>query len=114
MIKVLNKILLLVMATAILLSCKKTTSNIFLEAESFRESGGWVIDQQSIDVMGSSYILAHGLGVPVRDAQTTINVTSGGDYNVWVRTCDWVAKWDAEGSPGRFQLLINDVPVETT
>jgi len=114
MIKVLNKILLLSLTATILLSCKKTTSNIFLEAESFRELGGWVIDQQSIDVMGSSYILAHGLGVPVRDAQTTINVTSGGDYHVWVRTCDWVAKWDAEGSPGRFQLLINDVPVETT
>ncbi len=114
MIKVLNKILLLFMAAAILLSCKKTNSNIFLEAESFRESGGWVVDQQSIDIMGSSYILAHGLGVPVRDAQTTINVPSGDDYNVWVRTYDWVAQWDAEGSPGRFQLLINDVPVETT
>jgi hypothetical protein len=114
MIKVLNKLLLLFMAAAILLSCKKTTINIFLEAESFRESGGWVVDQQSIDIMGSSYILAHGLGVPVRDAQTTINVPSGDDYNVWVRTYDWVAQWDAEGSPGRFQLLINDIPVETT
>jgi len=30
---------------------------VFLEAESFAETGGWKIDQQSFDVIGSSYLL---------------------------------------------------------
>ena len=41
---------------------------LFLEAEGFDNRGGWELDQQSMDVMGSPYLLAHGLGVPVADA----------------------------------------------
>ena len=29
---------------------------IYVEAESFANHGGWVIDQQSMDVFGSSYL----------------------------------------------------------
>ncbi|NND07910.1 MAG: hypothetical protein HKN87_16145 [Saprospiraceae bacterium] len=35
---------------------------IFLEAESFVDRAGWVVDQQSLYVMCSAYLLAHGLG----------------------------------------------------
>jgi hypothetical protein len=112
MIKRLKEVLVLSTITVGLLSCKNDSFRIFLEAESFEELGGWVIDQQSIDIIGSSYILAHGLGVPVMDALTTIKVPSEDDYNVWVRTRDWVAPWGAAGSPGRFQLLIQNVPLK--
>jgi hypothetical protein len=45
---------------------------LFVEAESFEDIGGWVIDQQSFDVLFSSYLMAHGMGRPVEDAQTTL------------------------------------------
>lgn len=87
---------------------------VLVEAESFRDTGGWVVDQQSMNQMGSPYLLAHGLGVPVPDSETTIQLPEPGEYRVWVRTRDWVAPWDAPGAPGRFKLLINGQPLETT
>lgn len=92
------------------ISCGKSHELIFIEAESFTDLGGWVVDQQSIDIMGSAYLLAHGLGVPVNDAETTIEAPVSDNYRIWVRTRDWAAPWKVEGSPGKFQILINDVP----
>ncbi len=86
---------------------------VFVEAESFANLGGWVIDQQSMDQMGSPYLLAHGLGSPVNNAETTVRFPRDGKYHVWVRTRDWVAPWNAPGSPGRFQLLIDGKPLKT-
>ena len=43
---------------------------ILIEAEGFADTGGWVVDPQFMDQMGSPYLLAHGLGRPVADAQT--------------------------------------------
>ena len=45
---------------------------VLVEAEGFDDYGGWSVDQQFIDQMGSSMLLAHGLGVPVADATTTV------------------------------------------
>lgn len=87
---------------------------IFLEAESFQKKGGWVIDQQSMDQMGSPFLLAHGLGIPVEDAETVIEIENTGEYHVWVRTRDWVAPWNVKGTPGKFQLLIKNKPLKTT
>jgi hypothetical protein len=84
---------------------------VFLEAEHFADFGGWNLDQQFIDQMGSPYLLAHGMGVPVADAKTEIEFPSEGLYRVWVRTRDWVAPWNASGTPGKFQLIINGIPV---
>ena len=80
---------------------------IFVEAESFADLGGWKLDTQFIQQMGSPYLLAHGLGKPVGDAVTQIDVPAKGVYRVWVRTFDWVARWDASGHPGSFQLSID-------
>ncbi len=113
MMKLIHKILLPAIVVAGLSACKNTPSQVFVEAESFSDPGGWVIDQQSIDIMGSSYLLAHGLGVPVKDARTNITTPSKAKYRVWVRTRDWVAPWGVEGSPGKFSLLVNDLPLET-
>ena len=79
---------------------------IFIEAESFSHLGGWLIDQQSTAQMGSPYIMAHGLGVPVEDATTHFSVTDGGEYTVWVRTRDWTSPW-GDLKAGRFSLLID-------
>jgi len=93
--------------------CNRSDQLIFLEAESFKNTGGWVVDQQSFDIIGSSYLLAHGLGVPVQDALTSVSLSAGGVYNVWVRTRDWVAPWDVKGAPGKFQLLFGNIPIKT-
>ena len=68
--------------------------HLLVEAESFKQPGGWVLDTQFIESMGSPYLLAHGLGQPVKDATTTVNLHPG-KYRVYVRTKDWVAKWKA-------------------
>ena len=87
---------------------------LLLEAEAFEDLGGWVLDQQFMDLMGSPYLLAHGMGVPVADAKTHISFRSSGRRRVWVRTRDWVAPWKAPGAPGRFQILIDGKPLRTT
>ncbi len=87
---------------------------VLVEAESFAEHGGWVLDTQFIEIMGSPYLLAHGLGRPVKDATTTVMFPAAGQYRVWVRTKDWVARWKAPGTPGRFELLIDGKALEET
>ena len=64
--------------------------SIFIEAESFKDKGGWVVDPQFVEQMGSPYLLAHGMGRPVKDAVTTFHVEKSGTYHVWVRTKNWV------------------------
>ncbi len=76
---------------------------ILVEAESFANKGGWVVDQQFMDEMGSPYLLAHGLGVKVENAVTTVSLKNGGEYRVWVRTKDWVAPLECRRSSGEIQ-----------
>jgi hypothetical protein len=94
---------------------------LLIDAESFSDLGGWVVDQQSMDQMGSPYLMAHGLGEVVADARTTVQIRKGGKHRVWVRTRDWVGKWKgdgfegpmkASGSPGIFNLVMNGRPLE--
>ena len=93
------------LAAALLLS--STTAfgtGVWVEAESFRDKGGWSVDQQFMDLMGSPYLIAHGMGKPVEDAVTTVEFPESGTYHAYVRTFNWVAPWyDGEG-PGRFSL----------
>jgi hypothetical protein len=93
---------------------------IFIEAENFQNTGGWVVDQQFIDQMGSPFLLAHGLGKPVADATTQISFPTTGNYHVWVRTRNWTSPWTnrtdgihSPDAPGRFQLMVNDKPLKT-
>ncbi len=82
--------------------------SVLIEAESFDDIGGWVIDQQSMDVMGSPYLLAHGLGKSVANAKTQVKFKSTGKYKVWVRTRDWVPPY----GPGKFRLHVNGSPLD--
>ena len=75
-----------------------------VEAESFAEKGGWVVDPQFVEQMGSPYLLAHGKGRPVADAKTKVNIKPG-RVRAYVRTRDWTPDWESE-KPGRFQLSL--------
>ena len=86
--------------------------DLLLEAESFDDKGGWVVDPQFIEQMGSSYVLAHGMGIPVVNAKTRVNFKKQGEYKVWVRTKNWVpGEWEA---PGKFQIKVNERVLENT
>lgn len=81
--------------------------DVWIEAESFDTLGGWVIDQQSMDQMGSAYVMAHGMGVPVADAQTECPIPESGEWTVWVRTRDWTAPWKRGTPGGTFRIAVN-------
>ena len=83
------------------------SENVLIEAEGFKNPGGWQLDTQFIHSMGSPYMMAHGLGKPVEDASSTFEIKKAGKYKVWVRTKDWVAHWKAPGTPGKFNVLVN-------
>ena len=86
---------------------------VFVEAESFSNPGGWVVDQQSMDIMGSPYLMAHGMGTPVADASTDITFPNKGRYRMFVRTRNWTAKW-SDKAAGQFQVLLNGRSVNRT
>ena len=86
---------------------------LLVETESFAEKGGWVIDQQSMDVMGSPYLMAHGMGKPVDDASTTVLFEQGGQYQVFLRTRNWTAAW-SEHAAGQFQVSIDGEKIQET
>ncbi|MEX0670396.1 MAG: FAD-dependent oxidoreductase [Pirellulales bacterium] len=89
-------------------------ATVLVEAESFAAPGGWGLDTQFIREMGSPYLIAHGLGKPVADATTQVMFPTAGTYHVFVRTKDWVARWNAPGTPGKFQVLVNGKPLAET
>lgn len=81
--------------------------SVFVEAEKFDNYGGWSLDQQFIGTMGSSYLIAHGMGVPVDDAFTQVSLPKKGNYHVYVRTYNWTAPFSEGPGPGRFSLCID-------
>jgi len=83
------------------------SGSLLLEAESFTNIGGWVVDQQFVDLMGSPYLLAHGKGHPVADATTAAQFPAPGTYCVWVRTKDWTAP--LSNHPGSFTVSVGGV-----
>ncbi len=83
-------------------------SGALLEAALFGKRGGWKLDTQHYQQMGGCYLLAHGLGRPVGDAEATLTLPEAGRWQVWVRTRDWCpGDWEA---PGRFKLLVDGAP----
>lgn len=82
-------------------------SPVFIETESFSEKGGWSVDQQFMDLMGSPYLIAHGLGKPVADASTTFEVGEAGTYHIYARTFNWVSPWTESEGPGAFRIKVN-------
>ncbi len=82
-----------------------------VEAEQFADYGGWSLDQQFMELMGSAYLLAHGAGVPVADAATTGSIKKGGRYYVYARTCNWTAPFCEGEGPGKFEVTFDGKPL---
>lgn len=85
---------------------------VLVEAESFNEKGGWVLDQQFMDQMGSPFLLAHGIGKPVQDASTKVMIPKKGIWHVYVRTWNWCSPWKTKEAPGRFKVAVNGVVLD--
>lgn len=81
-------------------------ATVFIECESFSNPGGWTVDPSSMSEMGSSYLMAHGYGVPVADATTAVAVPEKGAYSVYARTRSWNAEWSRVPA-GRFGLALD-------
>jgi hypothetical protein len=105
-----NKVYFILVSLLVTYSCCNQHSEVFIETESFSNKGGWVVDPQFVEQMGSPYLLAHGLGKPVADAETKVALPEAGKYFVWARTMNWApGDWEA---PGRFKIIINDKPLK--
>lgn len=97
--------LLVTVISAFAVGHAQATEQVLVEAESFLDKGGWVLDPQFVEQMGSPYLMAHGMGTPVANAVTTLKMPAIGTYHVWARTKDWVpGKWDP---PGQFKILVD-------
>ena len=79
--------LLTLVASAFAVACAAARVDVYPQCF---EPGGWSLDPQFMDVMGSPYLLAHGLGVRVMDATARVDVPESGEWRVWVRTRKWV------------------------
>lgn len=88
-------------------------ANVLVEAENFSDKGGWSVDQQFMDLMGSSYLMAHGMGIPVTDASTEVRIPEKGTYHIYVRTFNWTSPWHQGEGPGKFQLKIDGKKLST-
>ena len=113
----------------LLTASARAAESVFVEAESFQEKGGWVVDQQFMDIKapgqaGSVILLAHGLGKPVANAKTTVTLPAPGEYRIFARTRNWVLPWAPAGltdealqrdwAPGKFRLILNGKPSDVT
>jgi hypothetical protein len=81
------------------------TETVCVPTSAFACKGGWVLDTQFTERVGSPFLLAHGLGTPVLDAYTEVTLPVAGTWHVWVRTRNWVL--GVEDPPGLFRVLIN-------
>lgn len=70
------------------------------------DAGGWQLDVQFMEEMGSPYLLAHGMGRRVVNARGTLELPEAGTWRVKVRTKNW-----AEGAPGRFRVRVDGQPL---
>ncbi|MDX2414703.1 MAG: FAD-dependent oxidoreductase [Bacteroidales bacterium] len=95
----------------ILSLCSCSNGNkLLVEAESLDSLGGWVVDPQFVEQMGSPYLLAHGMGKVVENASGRVEFPESGKYHVWVRTKNWApGDWDA---PGKFRLIVDNKEIQ--
>lgn len=85
----------------------------YINPGSFESYGGWSLDTQFYSTVKSEYLLAHGTGTPVADAETKTSLPHTGTYNIWVRTKNWVGFWKPDAAAGIFKLKINGKEADT-
>jgi hypothetical protein len=83
-------------------------NSVLALATRFRDRGDWTVEQQFVLQMGSSYLLAHGIGTPLpKDAETAVEIPGDGEYTLYVRTKNWTKYWSDAPTPGVFQVLLD-------
>ena len=97
----------------LLMSGSLSAASLWLETESFTNKGGWVVDQQFMDLMGSPYLMAHGMGRPVSDASTVVNIPENGKWHIYVRTFNWTSPWTLQAGPGAFKVKVGSKTLKT-
>lgn len=78
---------------------------LWIDAGDFRDYGGWLLDTQFVHLMGSAYLIAPGVGKPVKDAVTEINIPVSGNYRVWIRAKNWMK----DHAPGQFTIAVGNM-----
>ena len=101
-------------ASTILWAMAANANELLVEAENFKEKGGWSVDQQFMDAMGSPYLIAHGLGEPVGDAVSEVVFPDEGTYYAYVRTFNWTSPWHEGEGPGKFKLSVGNKQLDAT
>lgn len=96
-----------VLSILLMFFCTARAAQVWVETESFADKGGWVVDQQFMDIMGSPYLMAHGLGNPVEDASTAVQFPRKGTYYVYARTYNWTSPWFTGKGAGAFAVSVN-------
>ncbi|MFI3333580.1 MAG: FAD-dependent oxidoreductase [Rikenellaceae bacterium] len=91
-----------------------SAKGVLVETENFKNRGGWQSDHQAFEQIGSAYLIAHGLGEPVKDAMTTIQFEKPGEYYVYASTYNWTSPWYDGQGPGAFQIVVNGVTLPNT
>ena len=109
-----RRLIYIILACLLAFSCSQVANDILVEAEFFDDLGGWALDEQFYEQVGSAYLMAHGIGTPVVDASTDVNVNGGQKYHVWARTFNWNAPWDPSQAPGIFKVLVDGVELAET
>ena len=85
-----------------------TSNSLLALCTRFDDLGDWTVEQQFVLQMGSSYLLAHGIGEALKkNPRTTLTIKESGDYTLWVRTKNWTAFWSDGKTPGIFSVLVD-------
>ena len=103
----------LVFLLLLLMPGSLSAASLWLETESFTNKGGWVVDQQFMDLMGSPYLMAHGMGRPVSEASTVVNIPESGRWHIYVRTFNWTSPWTLQAGPGAFKVKVGGKTLKT-
>lgn len=70
---------------------------IWIDALEFEDYGGFICETQFVREMGQGYLLADGIGEPVKPATTRFCVEKDGWYRFFVRTKNWNIGHDPDG-----------------
>lgn len=77
---------------------------VWVDTEDFSNYGGWRLETYFVHLMGSAYLLAAGIGNPVKDATVEIEIPEDGKYRLWARCKNWIPQY----TPGKFKIVLND------
>ena len=74
--------------------------------------GGWKLDCQFMDVIGSPCLIAHGMGRPVPDSRAVVELPEPGRWRIAVRAKNWLPEdcqypVTAADYPGTFRVLVD-------